>query len=500
MLRRRARCTACAWRCCTAGWRRTARTTSMRRFAAGDDRRARLHDGHRGRRRRRQRHDDGGPRRRPVRRLPAAPAARPGRAAAACRGCACCHRRRPAVAGPRAARRGRRHHRRLRAVPASTSSSAARATSSAPPVRAAAPACGCSVLEHEDVIAAGPRGGRRARRARPDAGRAPRRWPARCSGCTRPTRPTSWRRHDARIIGGARAGRPADQDAHRRQHPADLRPGPRGAVLRASTRPSGRSAGCASSTCTPAAAPSAWRPGPAGQGVVTLVEHDRRTAALIRENAAALGFTGIDVVAVAGRPGPGAHAPGAVRRGVPRPALRRAGRGRGRGAGGPARPRLARPGRAGGRRAVQPGRRPGLAGRASPADRDAEVRRDHALVRSRRTHRAEHEEPPCAEPHAPGRSTRSPTGTSTSSPRAATLFDEVVVAVGVNTSPSSGCSRADERIEMLHRGVRALRQRRGSTSFDGLLTDFCQDPRRASRSSRGCGRSATSTTSCRWRR
>ena len=33
-----------------------------------------------------------------------------------------------------------------------------------------------------------------------------------------------------------------------------------------------------------------------GAGVVTLVEHDRRTATLIRENARALGFTGIDVL------------------------------------------------------------------------------------------------------------------------------------------------------------------------------------------------------------
>ena len=33
-----------------------------------------------------------------------------------------------------------------------------------------------------------------------------------------------------------------------------------------------------------------------GAGVVTLVEHDRRTAAVIRENAKTLGFTGIDVV------------------------------------------------------------------------------------------------------------------------------------------------------------------------------------------------------------
>ena len=34
-----------------------------------------------------------------------------------------------------------------------------------------------------------------------------------------------------------------------------------------------------------------------GAGVVTLVEHDRRTAALIRENARTLSLTGIDVVA-----------------------------------------------------------------------------------------------------------------------------------------------------------------------------------------------------------
>jgi 16S rRNA (guanine966-N2)-methyltransferase len=33
-----------------------------------------------------------------------------------------------------------------------------------------------------------------------------------------------------------------------------------------------------------------------GAGVVTLVEHDRRTAALIRENAGSLGLTGVDVV------------------------------------------------------------------------------------------------------------------------------------------------------------------------------------------------------------
>ncbi|MGZ4504741.1 MAG: 16S rRNA (guanine(966)-N(2))-methyltransferase RsmD [Nocardioidaceae bacterium] len=34
-----------------------------------------------------------------------------------------------------------------------------------------------------------------------------------------------------------------------------------------------------------------------GAGVVTLVEHDRRTASLIRDNARTLGFAGVDVVA-----------------------------------------------------------------------------------------------------------------------------------------------------------------------------------------------------------
>lgn len=36
-----------------------------------------------------------------------------------------------------------------------------------------------------------------------------------------------------------------------------------------------------------------------GAGVVTLVEHNRRTAALIRENATTLGLTGVDVLATA---------------------------------------------------------------------------------------------------------------------------------------------------------------------------------------------------------
>src|SRR3954471_1244763 len=39
-----------------------------------------------------------------------------------------------------------------------------------------------------------------------------------------------------------------------------------------------------------------------GAGIVTMIEHDRRTAALIRQNAKALAFTGVEVlVSTAGR-------------------------------------------------------------------------------------------------------------------------------------------------------------------------------------------------------
>jgi pantetheine-phosphate adenylyltransferase len=57
--------------------------------------------------------------------------------------------------------------------------------------------------------------------------------------------------------------------------------------------------------------------------------------------------------------------------------------------------------------------------------------------------------------------------------RAATLFDEVVVAVGVNKSKSRLFS-AEERIEMLTEAVRPY----GNVTvdgFEGLLTDFCQE-------------------------
>jgi pantetheine-phosphate adenylyltransferase len=56
--------------------------------------------------------------------------------------------------------------------------------------------------------------------------------------------------------------------------------------------------------------------------------------------------------------------------------------------------------------------------------------------------------------------------------RAAALFDEVVVAVGVNKSKRRLFS-AEERIEMLTEACRGF----GNVSidgFDGLLTDFCK--------------------------
>ena len=56
--------------------------------------------------------------------------------------------------------------------------------------------------------------------------------------------------------------------------------------------------------------------------------------------------------------------------------------------------------------------------------------------------------------------------------RAATLFDEVVVAVGVNASKQRLFS-ADERIEMLTVSCAEYPNVR-IDSFDGLLTDFCR--------------------------
>ena len=57
--------------------------------------------------------------------------------------------------------------------------------------------------------------------------------------------------------------------------------------------------------------------------------------------------------------------------------------------------------------------------------------------------------------------------------RAATLFDEVVVAVGVNASKKR-LFTPEERIEMLTESCQPFPNVRVD-SFDGLLTDFCRD-------------------------
>ncbi|WP_148574543.1 pantetheine-phosphate adenylyltransferase [Nocardioides caldifontis] len=57
--------------------------------------------------------------------------------------------------------------------------------------------------------------------------------------------------------------------------------------------------------------------------------------------------------------------------------------------------------------------------------------------------------------------------------RASSLFDEVVVAVGVNQSKNR-LFTAEERIEMITEAVEELPNVRVE-AFEGLLTDFCRD-------------------------
>jgi pantetheine-phosphate adenylyltransferase len=57
--------------------------------------------------------------------------------------------------------------------------------------------------------------------------------------------------------------------------------------------------------------------------------------------------------------------------------------------------------------------------------------------------------------------------------RAAALFDEVVVAVGVNKSKNR-LFTAEERIEMITEAVQPLPNVKVD-AFQGLLTDFCRD-------------------------
>ena len=134
--------------------------------------------------------------------------------------------------------------------------------------------------------------------------------------------------------GGGRHGRRTHAAGPAHRHPADERPGPRGAVLPARAPRRGR--GAASSTCTPGPARSGSRPRAAAATAVTLVDSARAAADVCRRNVATLGLTGVDVVAqraerfvaspAGGGLGPRARRPAVrARRGRPR---RRPGRGR----------------------------------------------------------------------------------------------------------------------------------------------------------------------------
>ena len=199
------------------------------------------------------------------------------------------------IAGPRPAGRGRRDDRRLRAQPGRPRAAPGGRRPRRDRSPAAARACrlsGCCATRRRSSRPARPP--TRCSTSDPDLRRRTRCCAAAVGGAGGAVqRPTSWRSwphdpdHRRASAGGRRLADPPG-----RPHPADQRPGARGAVLRASSPGAARCTGCASSTCTPGPAPSGSRRWSRGAGVVTLVEQDRRTAALIRANARALGFPG----------------------------------------------------------------------------------------------------------------------------------------------------------------------------------------------------------------
>ena len=217
-----------------------------------------------------------------------------------------------------------------------------------------------------------------------------------------------------------------------------------------------------------------------GAGVVTLVEQDRRTAALISANAR-------DARLRQGQRRGRRRWPATLRRppaapydvvflDPPYPLAGRGGRRRPRRAG---RPRLAGAGRAGGRRALlaQPRARPGPTGFTD--DPGEAVRRDRRFgTVTPRPGRPPSPPParsdPCAEPSAPGPSTRSPTGTSTSSRGPRSSSTRWWSRSGVNKSKNRLFSRRGA-----DRDARARRAPASTTSrvdgFTGLLTTFCAE-------------------------
>ena len=326
-------------------------------------------------------------------------------------------------------------------------------------------------------------------------------WPALAAEvdrCRPAASPTSWRRHDPDHRRERR--RPTAGHPPRLGHPTHQRPGARGALLRGGVvvRAAGRA---------PGARPVRRVRGGGAGGVVARGRgrHDGRAGPSyrradlrerpdpgLREGAGAGGLGGRGAAQAALR---------ALRRGLPRPAVPAAQRRR--------RGRPGRPGRAGVAGARRTGRRGALGpqpgaglARGAGAGPGASLRRDGALVRSRRRRRPG-SAPPAEEDSdvrravCPGRSTRSPTATSTSSAAPPSSSTRSSSRSG-STSPRTGSSAPRSASRCCARRARSSPTSGSTDSPDCSPTSASAT--RSRPSSRACARSATSTTSSRWPR
>ena len=241
--------------------------------------------------------------------------------------------------GPRAPRRRRLDHRRLRAEQgrprAAPRGRRARRQPVGLPVQPGHPAR--AARREDDHPGSG--GRRRAAGGGRRPGAVPRRWRPPSPPSRPPSTPSSWTSHEHRRDHRG-SGRRAAPRSRRAVSP---RVRPATACARRCSRPSrrgaARSTACGSSTSTPGPARSASRRGRAGAGVVTFVEQDRKTAALIARNAETLGASRANVAATSVAAALRKTPVGAVRHRVPGPALsalrrrgdRRPGRPRARG-------------------------------------------------------------------------------------------------------------------------------------------------------------------------
>src|SRR5665811_1194503 len=132
-----------------------------------------------------------------------------------------------------------------------------------------------------------------------------------CAASTSPSRPTTWRRREhptkllaslalprgprmTRIIGGAAGGRRIKAPAGDNTRPTSDRV--REALFSSIDAGLGSISGLRFLDLYAGSGAVGLEARSRGAGVVTLVEHDKRTASLIRVNVATLGFSGVEVV------------------------------------------------------------------------------------------------------------------------------------------------------------------------------------------------------------